>query len=151
MMMTLGYFVFERSTTPYQSEQDDLNWRHPSQSRIGARPSSQFLGAGDQHKTLSGVLLPEITGGRPSLDELTRMANTGQSYPLIDGGGRMHGLFVIESISTTRTEFFKDGAARRIEFSMKLKRTDEDDRSRLGWNDPVNLITGMLNDLSRLS
>lgn len=144
MMMTLGYFVFSRSTTPYQSEQDELGWRHPSQSRVGARPGYQYTGPDEQTKTLSGVLLPEITGGRLSLDQLTRMADTGKAWPLIDGLGRMHGLFVIESLSTTRTEFFSDGAARRIEFALKLKRVDERNRDLLGWAGTADLITGML-------
>lgn len=39
----------------------------------------------------------------------------------------MRGSFVIEGISTTRTEFFDDGAARKIEFSIKLKRVDDND------------------------
>ena len=43
----------------------------------------------------------------------------------------MRGSFVIEGISTTRTEFFSDGAARKIEFSIKLKRVDDND-STLG-------------------
>ncbi|MFP2768343.1 phage tail protein [Oceanisphaera sp. KMM 10153] len=144
MMMTLGYFVFSRQTLPYQSEQDEKAWRHPSVSRIGARPSSQFLGPDNQTKTLGGVLLPEITGGTPSLKQLEEMGDTGKAYPLIDGLGQMHGMFVIEGISTTKTEFFKDGAARRIEFSIKLKRVDDRDRALLGWEQSVNMITGML-------
>ncbi len=34
-------------------------------------------------------------------------------------------MFVIESLSRTKSVFFSDGAARSIEFSLTLKRTDE--------------------------
>ena len=32
-------------------------------NRIGARPAYQYLGPDDETTTLSGVLLPEVTGG----------------------------------------------------------------------------------------
>lgn len=143
MMMTLGFFVFSRATLPYQTESDDKQWRHPSNTRIGAAPSYQFLGAGEQTKQLSGVLMPELTGGEPSLKQLEKMADSGRAYPLLDGRGRMHGMFVINSISTTKTEFFRDGAARRIEFTVQLTRIDDRDRAMLGWQGSLNLITGM--------
>ena len=53
---------------------------------------------------------------------LQAMADTGDAWPLIEGTGRIYGLYVIESLQTTRTLFFQDGAARRIDFSLSLKR-----------------------------
>ncbi|MGI2124477.1 phage tail protein [Shewanella baltica] len=129
MMMTLGFFVFSRLTVPYQTSQHDMVWRHPTNSRIGARPSAQFLGVGDETLTLSGVLMPEITGGELSLEALRKMADTGKAYPLIEGRGTVTGFFVIEKISKGRSEFFSDGAARRIEFTIELKRVDEKNTS----------------------
>lgn len=129
MMMTLGFFVFSRLTVPYQTSQHDMVWRHPTNSRVGARPSAQFLGVGDETLTLSGVLMPEITGGELSLDMLRKMADTGKAYPLIEGRGTVTGFFVIEKISKGRSEFFSDGAARRIEFTIELKRVDEKNTS----------------------
>jgi|TARA_R110002033_G_scaffold166332_2_gene204973 phage protein U len=129
MMMTLGFFVFSRLTVPYQSSQHDMVWRHPTNSRIGARPSAQFLGVGDETLTLSGVLMPEITGGELSLEALRKMADTGKAYPLIEGRGTVTGFFVIEKISKGRSEFFSDGAARKIEFTIELKRVDEKNTS----------------------
>ncbi|WP_323947478.1 phage tail protein [Aeromonas caviae] len=127
MMMTLGWFVFMRSTLAPLSQQDERAWRHPGNNRIGARPAYQFVGPDDETSTLSGVLLPEVTGGPVSLDMLNQMGDSGQAFPLIQGDGVMRGSFVIEGISTTRTEFFDDGAARKIEFSIKLKRVDDND------------------------
>ncbi|MGU5816218.1 phage tail protein [Aeromonas hydrophila] len=131
MMMTLGWFVFMRSTVAPQSQQDEWAWRHPGNNRVSARPAYQFLGPDDETSTLSGVLYPELTGGPVSLDMLRQMGDSGEAFPLIQGDGVMRGSFVIEGISTTRTEFFSDGAARKIEFSIKLKRVDDND-STLG-------------------
>lgn len=131
MMMTLGYFVFERKTIAPQQTQHTITWRHSTNNRIGARPSSQFLGAGDETKVLSGVLMPEFTGGEPSLNEITAMAETGKAYPLIDGSGNMHGFFVIEKITAGRSELVGNGAARKIEFSIELKRIDEQNTQQI--------------------
>jgi phage protein U len=125
-MMCLGQFVFALESAPYQSAQQQAGWRHPANSRVGLRPARQFLGCDEESITLAGVLLPEITGGETTLDELREMADEGGGYVLIDGSGTLFGVFVIESIDVTRTVFFTDGVARRIEFSLALKRVDDD-------------------------
>lgn len=125
MLMALGLFVFGMQTTPYQQLQRQVSWRHPSNSRVHARPASQFVGRGEEIITLSGVLYPEVTGGRISLAALEAMADEGLAWPLLEGTGWVYGLFLIEEMSTTSTAFFPDGAARKIEFSIKLKRADD--------------------------
>lgn len=131
MMMALGLFVFGLPTVPYQQLQRQLAWRHPANSRVGARPTRQFIGRGDETITLSGVLYPELTGGRVSLAALEAMADSGKAWPLIEGTGLFYGLYIIEEQATTHSEFFPDGAPRKIEFGLKLARVD-DDPNRLG-------------------
>jgi len=125
MMMVLGLYVFTLRTVPYQELQYQRNWRHAVNSRINRPPSTQFLGPDNDSLTLSGVLLPEITGGRLSLLALEQMAEQGKAWPLIEGSGTIYGMFVIESLNQTKTEFFESGMARRIEFTLTLKRVDE--------------------------
>ncbi|TDS68409.1 hypothetical protein C7434_3098 [Pantoea sp. PNA 14-12] len=125
MMMTLGLFVFMLETVPYQELQLQRSWRFPSNSRVGFRPSLQFAGPDTDTLTLSGVLLPELTGGRLSLYALEQIAELGRAWPLIEGSGTIYGMFVIESLSQTKAEFFSNGACRRIEFTLTLKRADE--------------------------
>ncbi|MGC0910156.1 phage tail protein [Pantoea agglomerans] len=110
---------------PYQELQYQRSWRFPSNSRVGLRPSTQFLGPENDTLTLSGTLIPELTGGRLSLFALEQMAELGKAWPLIEGSGTIFGMFVIESLSQTRSEFFRDGACKRIEFTLTLKRVDE--------------------------
>ncbi|MFU5411269.1 phage tail protein [Pseudomonas aeruginosa] len=124
-LMAFGMFVFSLETAAYQDFQRQTEWRHGSTSRIGTNPARQFLGRGDESITLQGVLLPALAGSMLSLDTLRSMADTGKAYPLIEGTGRIYGVWVIESLSETRTIFFGDGAARRIEFTLSLKRIDD--------------------------
>jgi len=139
MMMTLGLFVFHLRTLAYQEFQRQTAWRHPTQSRIGVAPTTQFLGKGDDTITLSGTLMPELAGSTLSLSALRLMADQGMAWPLIEGTGMIYGLFVIESLSETRTVFFKDGAARHIDFTLNLRRVDDSAIEMLG-----NLLsTGM--------
>lgn len=125
MMMALGMFVFSVETIAYQEFQRQTDWRHGSTSRIGTNPARQFLGRGDDSITLPGVLLPALAGSQLSLDALRMMGDTGKAWPLVEGSGKIYGLWVIESLSDTRTIFFRDGAARRIEFTLKLTRIDD--------------------------
>lgn len=131
-MMALGLFVFGLNTVPYQQLQRQTQWRHPSVSRVGRRPGRQFTGPGEDGITLSGTLYPELTGGRVSLDLVRALADTGQAWPLVQGDGTFYGHYVIESIDETASYFFTDGAARKIDFSLKLARVDDDAIDMLG-------------------
>lgn len=132
MMMALGLFVFATQTLPYQQLQRTTSWRHPSNSRLGLRPARQFMGPGDDSITLSGTLYPELTGGRVSLAMVRAMAETGRAWPLIEGSGAFYGLWVIESVEETGSVFFADGSARKIDFSLKLERVDDEQVDMLG-------------------
>lgn len=143
MMMALGMFVFGMHTLAYQEFQRQTSWRHASTSRVGINPARQYLGRGDDTITLPGVLVSGLTGSQLSLDVLRQMADTGKAWTLIEGTGRIYGLWVIESMQETRTYFFKDGAARRIEFSLTLQRIDDGSIDRLG------ALTGMAGGLLR--
>ena len=67
------------------------------------------------------------------------MAEQGKAWPLIEGSGTIYGMYVIEQITQNRTEFFKDGKAKKIDFTLNLKRVSEDIREKLAeiTNDDV--------------
>ena len=143
MMMSLGMFVFSLSTLAYQELQRQTDWRHPTTNRVGANPARQFVGKGEDTITMPGILLPELAGTAMSLDALRTMADTGKAWPLVEGTGRVYGLWVIESLSETRSLFFSDGAARRIEFNLVLKRVDD------GRTDLLGSLTGIFGNILR--
>jgi len=146
MMMALGMFVFSLRTAAYQELQRQTDWRHASNNRIGAAPARQFVGRGDDAITLPGIILPELAGSVLSLDAIRLMANTGKAWPMVEGTGRIYGLWVIESLSETKTFFFSDGTPRRVEFTLSLKRTDDDriDLLGAGTSIGVNVLGGLL-------
>ena len=131
MMMIYGMFVFQLSTLPHQQIQQSRNWRHVKNERINRSASWQYIGAGDDTITLSGLLYPEITGGEVSLTALTTQAYAGRPWPLIDGVGQVYGMYVITALNTTRSELDRYGKARKIEFTVTFQRVNEDLRERL--------------------
>ncbi len=156
MMMVLGLYVFMLRTVPYQELQYQRSWRHAANSRVNRRPSTQFLGPENDMLTLSGVLMPEITGGRLSLLALEQMAEQGKAWPLIEGSGTIYGMYVIEGLNQTKTEFFRDGMPRRIEFTLSLKRVDESLSDMFGdlsaqLNNLQDTATSALSDISKRS
>lgn len=146
MMMALGMFVFSLETLAYQEFQRQTEWRHGSTSRIGTNPARQYLGRGDDSITLPGELLPALAGSQLSLDALRTMADTGKAWPLVEGTGKIYGTWIIESLSETRTLFFRDGQARRIEFTLVLKRIDDGRVDLLGSAIAAsgNILRGLL-------
>ncbi|EEQ1721546.1 TPA: phage tail protein [Escherichia coli] len=151
MMMIYGMFVFQLSTLPHQQIQQSRNWRHVKNERINRSASWQYIGAGDDTITLSGLLYPEITGGEVSLTALTSQAYVGRPWPLIDGVGQIYGMYVITGLNTTRSELDRYGRARKIEFTVTFERVDEDLRERLqssSLGDLANNVKGTLNNLS---
>lgn len=131
MMMVYGMFVFMIQSAPYQSLARTSGFRHVNNERIGRSASWQYIGAGEDAITLSGSLYPEVTGGDVSLEVLRTMAYTARPWPLIEGTGVIYGMFVIDSITETRTEFFADGKAKKIDFTLSLKKVSEDVREGL--------------------
>ena len=126
VMMSLGLFVFMAQTAAYQTLQNKVAWKYGSNARVGFRPARQFLGPDDETITLAGVLYPGFTGGEYTLGWLRELGDAGEALPLIDGMGQIYGLFTLDSLDTTHSEFFADGKARKIEFSLSLTRVDDD-------------------------
>ncbi|MDZ5456987.1 phage tail protein [Azohydromonas lata] len=134
-MLAFGQFVFGLPTLAYQTLSRQTAWRHASNSRVGARPARQFLGAGDDAITLSGLLVPEFAGDRLSLDQLRAMGDAGGAWPLVGGDGRVFGQFVLEHVHETGTLQIADGTPRRIEFELQLQRVDDSLTDSVGGND----------------
>ncbi|WP_372168713.1 phage tail protein [Xanthomonas axonopodis] len=125
MMMSYGTFVFALDSAAYLQLQRQMSWRHATSERVGARAASQFLGPGDENIELSGLIAPELTGTRESLDTLRQLAAVGEPLPLVDGAGVVYGPYLLLSINETASLFFEDGTPRRIEFQLSLRRTDD--------------------------
>lgn len=136
MMMALGLFVFSIPTAAYQTLERQTSWRHATNSRVGARAHSQYIGPGEDTISLDGWIAPMEIGSEASLMMLRDMADTGKAWTLVDGRGFFHGVYTINSMREGRSVFTQSGAARKIEFSLSLNRVDD------------NLVDKLLGDLS---
>lgn len=107
MLMTLGLYVFVVHTLPYDRLVINRSWRHVTNNRFNQRPSPQFIGPDNDGISLSGTLVPEVIGGRLSLAAQELMATLGKAWPLIEGTGVIYGMFVIESLQQTKSDFLQ--------------------------------------------
>lgn len=136
MLMALGQFVFGLDTLAFETLRRQTAWRHPSNSRVGARPARQYVGPGDDTINLSGVLAPEFKGSARHLRTLRDMADSGKAFALVSGAGDVFGAWVIESQQETGSIFIAEGRARRIEFDIQLARVDDSKAEGSGGVDP---------------
>ncbi len=127
MMMSLDQFVFSLSTAPYKELQRQRNWKHRTSSRVGVRDASQYTGAGDDTITLNGTVVPaESFGSIASIKQLATMADTGDAYVLVDGAGNVYGAYIIDGLNETQTFHTAEGAPKKIEFTLTLKRVADE-------------------------
>ncbi|MCJ5509241.1 phage tail protein [Klebsiella pneumoniae] len=131
MMMVFGMFIFTLRTAPYQQLQHAQEWRHVKNDRVNQSAGWQYIGPGEDNITLSGVLYPEITGGNLSLSALETIGFSGRPWPLIEGDGRIYGMYVMTRLERGKTEFDQFGGAKKIEFTLSLSRADADFREKL--------------------
>jgi phage protein U len=122
MLLSLGMFIFEMATLPFQELSRRTEWRHGQSPRFGARAANQYLGPGEDSITLSGCLVPEIAGSQDAVVTLRTMADQGESYPLVDGTGRIHGNFIIRTIDTRGGYLLDNGVPRKTDFNIDLQR-----------------------------
>jgi len=128
MMMLLGVYRFCIKNAAYDSfkRRTEYNWK--SQERIGAEPAMQFVGDGEDTIDLAGTIYPHFKGGLRQVPLMRAEASLGKPLFLISGNGTAFGRWCIVEVSETNTYFMPDGTARKIEFSLSLKRYGENQR-----------------------
>ncbi len=126
MMMILGVYRFAISSAAYQSIKRQSEYRWQEVNRIGANPALQFTGFGVETIELEGVIYPHFKGGLRQATLMRAEAGLGKPLILISGNGFAFGRWCIVKISENQSVFMKDGAPRKIEFSIDLKRYGED-------------------------
>ena len=141
VMMILGGFPFTLETAPYQKLTRQTGWEWPEQKRIGTTPALQYTGKQAEQITLSGLLCPELTGDRSTLETLRLLADLGKPLPLIAGTGLFMGIWIIESLEQGEDVFFIDGVPRKIDFTVGLKK----------YASSYGELTGALGALSRVA
>ena len=127
MLMSLGQFLFKTSTLAFQEIQRQRAWNYADNAIAFGRAKKQFMGAGEDTVTLPGLIYEEYGfGSRFALDEVASMADTGQGFVLMDGSGYLYGVYVINSIDETKSVLLDNGIPRKVDYTLKLSRTDDE-------------------------
>ncbi|VVT07265.1 phage tail protein [Erythrobacter sp. EC-HK427] len=124
-LMSLGMFVFGIDTATYNSLQRRRAWHHEKAERHGNRPAAQFIGPGEETIQLAGLLVPELGADPAAMSTLAEMADTGETYPLIDGAGRILGQYRITALDEDHRTIMAGGIPRQIDFTISLERGDD--------------------------
>ena len=121
----MGPFSFGMDTANYHALQRQMQFKHPSTSRVGARDAYQNVNPGEEVITIAGMVAPEVTGQLASITELEQMGAEGLAHVLVDGAGYVYGVYYIDSLETNQSFHFDDGTPRKVEFSLSLRRSDD--------------------------
>ncbi|MFY2089918.1 phage tail protein [Achromobacter xylosoxidans] len=146
MMMALGMFIFGLPTAAYQTLKRQTEWRHPSNSRMGAGPAYQFVGKGEDTITLSGTIIPQLFGTTGAIRLLRRMGDAGKAYVMVDGIGTVYGAFIITGLDEEGSMFVVNGLPQKTDFTLTLKCVD-DSQARSLLDDlqiPIDIMDGSI-------
>lgn len=122
VMLALGGYRFSVYTGGFNTMARETSWRWASQEVIGSAPRLQYIGPGDDILRIEGLILPQYRGGLGQVRAMRGQAGFGVPLLLVTGYGEVMGDHVIEKIGETKTIFMQDGAPRRIEFNIELRR-----------------------------
>lgn len=122
IMMQLGDFQFGIATAAYQEFTRTCEYRWPSQDTFGTLPRLQFTGPGSDTISLPGIIYPEWRGGSDLLNDLRAIAELGKPLLMVSGTGKILGDWVIERIEDKQSVFAAKGMARKMEFTLSLRR-----------------------------
>lgn len=125
MMMSLGMFVFEINKATYQQLKHNSKYGWQKQSVVGARPAYQFTGLDEETINLSGTIYTELSAGEDPINQLKSMAESGKAFNLVSGQGENLGIWAITEIDLNKSGFIKEGAARKIEFTIPMVKLDD--------------------------
>jgi phage protein U len=131
IMLRMGPLKFSVDQAAYQSLSRSAEYRWARLPQIGRNDALQFTGLGPETVELSGVVFPFYKGGAGQIDRMRLTGSIGLPLPLIDGRGRVLGLWVIERVTEDQETFAAFGVPRKQSFSMRLSRYDGGIRSLL--------------------
>jgi hypothetical protein len=129
-MLALGDFFFSISTVQYQQLQRSKSWTWAKKNRLGRKPAKQFHGPDSDTITLNIVHFPENKAGLLMFSRLAALGDQGKPHRLVGSnalGGSDLGLWCIESLEETDTEFTEDGIPLVIKGALKISEWGEDE------------------------
>lgn len=126
VMMALGIFRFGISSGSYQNFSRSASYRWGKVNRIGRAPALQFTGPDAETIKLDGVIYPHFKGGLRQVELMRLRAKAAKPMMMVDGLGWVWDRWVIDQVEERKGVFLRDGAPRKIEFTLSLKSYGKD-------------------------
>lgn len=131
VMMALGSFQFSINTIQYQSLKTSMAWRWAKMDRVGRIPARQFTGPDARSKSFEITHYPQDSDGLTRFDEIQAIADQGYPIRLVGGALRKSngqvsgsaldlGLWVIEKLTLTETQFLDNGIPLEIKGTIDI-------------------------------
>ena len=121
VMMALGEFRFSLNTAAYDEFKRTTSWRWPNQQRMGRIPARQFVGPGDDVIELGGTIYPHFRGGLKQIDAMRQEAGRGKPLRLVDGLGKVWGLWCVVSVEENQARHLSNGVPLKQGFRLRLE------------------------------
>lgn len=121
IMMALGVFRFGINGSSYQEFTRQAGYRWNKVDRLGRAPALQYAGPDAQEVTIEGVMYPHFKGGLRQVDVMRLRAGTGAPMMMVDGLGWVWQKWAITGVQERKTYFLRDGAPRRIDFTLNMQ------------------------------
>ncbi len=125
-MMALGAFRFGMTNGAYQTFSRTASYRWQKVNRIGRAPALQYSGPDAEEINLEGVIYPHFKGGLRQVELMRLGAKAATPMMMVDGLGWVWDRWVIDRVEERKSVFLRDGAPRKIEFSLSLKAYGKD-------------------------
>ena len=116
-MLSLGPHKFTPTSLRYSKEK-----RWSVVECIGKMPSLQNIGQGAENIDIEGVIYLNNLNGLNQLNCMEEAEKKQEPRTLVDSLGNVLGQFVIVRLEEKQTSYFPSGLAKKVEFSLSLKR-----------------------------
>lgn len=119
-MMAIGTYILSvYQDTDFEKLQRVSDGGFSKLDRAGQAPASQQTGQALETMQIDGQILGG--GASHSLDRLRALQKTGKPQQVIDGNGRLLGLWKINRITEMRSRLIDDGTALKTGYSVSLE------------------------------
>ena len=124
--MILGDFIFSIRGLAHNGVMITSDYKWESVDKVDGLPFFQYLGEKQETIEITGVFYPKFSENYKTISDIKHSNLISKPNNFISDSGEVLGKFIIASIEENQSFFDKDIGAKRIEFSIKLKKISED-------------------------
>jgi len=124
MLLIWGGFSFNANSTSFEELTHKWSGRWAKQPVFGRRPPGQYLGPAEEPLILRGTIFPQEFGSLGQIVAMQRAAGAGRIDMLFSGAGDAFGLFRLDEVEYTSSEFLPDGRPQKVKYTLNFSAAD---------------------------